>query len=87
VKRRSGFPAFENAYRAGGARRVVLVCGLRARFASAARAQPVREGAGLETLVVGDEKAGRNLNERMQNALRAAWPRIAAALRPMLAFS
>jgi hypothetical protein len=38
----------------------------------------VLETAGIEALVVGDAKAGHNLNERMQRALQAAWPEISA---------
>jgi predicted esterase len=72
--------AFAQAYRAGGGRRVVLVCGTPACFRSARSAMKVLTNAGLETLVVGDEKAGHNLNQRMQQALQAAWPKIAAPL-------
>jgi predicted esterase len=70
--------AFARRYRAAGGRRLVLVCGTPACFAHARRATPVLERAGLETLVVGDPKAGHNLNDRMQRALQAAWPSIAA---------
>jgi predicted esterase len=74
--------SFARAYRERGGRRVVLVCGTPTCFRSARSAQKVLSSAGLEALVVGDEKAGHNLNERMQHALQSAWPRIAAALPP-----
>jgi predicted esterase len=73
-------PSFAAAYRAGGGRRVVLVCGNPNCFVTARGAKKVLEGAGLEALVVGDEAAGHNLNGRMQRALQAAWPRIVAPL-------
>ena len=76
-------PAFARAYRAAGGRRVVLVCGTPPCFASAVTSKKVLEAAGVETLVVGDPKAGHNLNERMQQALQSAWPDIAAPLRPL----
>jgi predicted esterase len=72
--------AFARAYREAGGRRVVLVCGTPACFRSARSAMKVLMSAGLETLVVGDEKAGHNLNQRMQQALQTAWPQIAAPL-------
>jgi predicted esterase len=72
--------AFARAYREAGGRRVVLVCGTPPCFRSARSAMKVLMGAGLETLVVGDEKAGHNLNQRMQQALQAAWPQIVAPL-------
>jgi predicted esterase len=75
-------PTFAKAFFAAGGRRVVLVCGGVACFRSARAAQKVLEKASLQVLVVGDEKAGHNLNERMQKALRAAWPEIAAPLPP-----
>jgi predicted esterase len=73
--------AFAAAYRAGGGRRVVLVCGTDGCFRSAAGSRRVLERAGLEVLVVGDPKAGHNLNQEMQRALQAAWPQIVAPLR------
>ncbi len=73
-------PAFAAAFRGAGGRRVVLVCGTVACFRSAAGAKKVLEAAGLETLVVGDPRAGHNLNEQMQKALQAAWPDISAPL-------
>ena len=73
-------PAFAAAYRAAGGRRVVLVCGSPGCFANGTRAKPILERAGLEVLVVGDAAAGHNLNERMQVALRKAWPEISAPL-------
>lgn len=73
-------PAFAKAFFAAGGRRVVLVCGTVACFRSARESQKVLERASLQVLVVGDEKAGHNLNERMQKALQAAWPAIAAPL-------
>ena len=41
----------------------------------------ILERAGLEVLVVGDPAAGHNLNERMQVALRKAWPEISAPVQ------
>jgi predicted esterase len=73
-------PAFARAYSAAGGRRVVLVCGSPACFRSAKLARKALESAGLQVLVVGDEKAGHNLNQRMQQALQNAWPEIAAPL-------
>jgi predicted esterase len=73
-------PAFANAYYAAGGRRVVLVCGGVACFQSANGAKKVLENAGLQVLVVGDAKAGHNLNGRMQQALQSAWPEITAPL-------
>jgi predicted esterase len=75
-------PVFAKAFHAAGGRRVVLVCGGAACFRSARNAQQVLEQASLQVLIVGDEKAGHNLNERMQRALQAAWPDIAAPLPP-----
>lgn len=73
-------PGFAAAYRAAGGRRVVLVCGNPTCFVTARAAKRVLERAGLEALVVGDEKAGHNLNGRMQHALQEAWPQIVAPL-------
>ena len=73
-------PAFANAYYAAGGRRVVLVCGGAACFQSANGAKKVLDKAGLQVLVVGDAKAGHNLNGRMQQALQSAWPEITAPL-------
>jgi predicted esterase len=75
-------PAFARAFYAAGGRRVVLVCGGTTCFRSAREAKKVLESAKLQVLIVGDEKAGHNLNERMQKALQAAWPEIAASLPP-----
>lgn len=73
-------PAFAKAYREAGGRRVVLVCGSPSCFQHSRLSKAVLERAGLEALVVGDPRAGHNLNERMQRALQGAWPRIAAPL-------
>lgn len=73
-------PAFASAYQAGGGRRIVLVCGTPGCFSSTPRAKQVLERAGLEVLIVGDPKAGHNLNQEMQRALQAAWPNIMAPL-------
>lgn len=75
---------FADAYRAGGGRRVVLVCGSRHCFQNAASAKPVLERADLQVLIVGDEQAGHNLNQRMQIALQRAWPSIVAPLESAL---
>jgi predicted esterase len=72
--------AFARAYREAGGRRIALVCGSPACFASAARAKPILERARLQVLVVGDPLAGHNLNQRMQVALQRAWPQISAPL-------
>jgi predicted esterase len=74
-------PSFAAAFHAAGGRRIVLVCGTPACFRNAQGAGRVLERAELEVLVVGDEKAGHNLNERMQHALQSAWPQISAPLR------
>jgi putative intracellular protease/amidase len=76
-------PSFARAFRAAGGRRVVLVCGGPGCFASAQRSKKVLESAGVEVMIVGDAKAGHNLNERMQKALQAAWPEIAAPPREL----
>jgi predicted esterase len=73
-------PAFARAFQEAGGRRIALVCGSQACFRSAARSKPVLERAGLEVLVIGDAKAGHNLNERMQRSLQSAWPDISAPL-------
>jgi hypothetical protein len=69
---------FAGAFRAGGGRRLVLVCGTPGCFTHARRAAPRLEHAGLQVLVVGDDRAGHNLNDRMQRALQEAWPEISA---------
>lgn len=74
-------PSFARAFREAGGRRVALVCGTPGCFRNAVPAKKVLERAGIEVLVVGDEKAGHNLNERMQRALQEAWPAIAAPLQ------
>jgi predicted esterase len=76
-------PSFARAFRAAGGRRVVLVCGNPNCFSSAVTAKKVLETAGVEALVVGDAKAGHNLNERMQKALQAAWPELSAPPREL----
>src|SRR5258706_338011 len=62
--------AFAKAFRAAGGRRIVLACGTPACFRSANSSKKLLERAGLEVLIVGDAKAGHNLNERMQQALQ-----------------
>jgi predicted esterase len=74
--------SFARAFRDKGGRRVVLVCGTPACFQHARAARKGLERAGLQVLVVGDEKAGHNLNERMQKALQNAWTEISAPLQP-----
>ena len=73
-------PAFARAFHEAGGRRIALVCGSRSCFQSAIAAKKVLESAGVEALVVGDELAGHNLNQRMQHALEGAWPEISATL-------
>jgi predicted esterase len=75
--------SFAKAFRAAGGRRIVLVCGSAQCFTVAVSAKQVLETAGVEALVVGDAKAGHNLNERMQKALQAAWPEISAPPREL----
>jgi len=72
--------AFAKSYRASGGRRVVIVCGTSSCFRSARPAKRVLEGAGLEVLVVGDPKAGHNLNQELQRALQASWAQIVASV-------
>jgi predicted esterase len=76
-------PSFARAFRAAGGRRVVLVCGSANCFTSAVTSKKVLETAGVEVMVVGDAKAGHNLNDRMQKALQAAWPEISAPPRDL----
>lgn len=76
-------PSFARAFRAAGGRRVVLVCGSPNCFSSAVDSKKVLETAGVEAMVVGDAKAGHNLNERMQKALQAAWPELSAPPRDL----
>jgi hypothetical protein len=71
-------PAFAKSYRDAGGRRVVLVCGTAGCFRAAASAKPVLERAGLQVLVVGDPRAGHNLNQELQRALQASWAAIVA---------
>lgn len=67
-------PEFARRFKAGGGRRILVVCGGGACFARAARARTILERYGLQVFVGGDEAAGHNLNAQMQNALRKAWP-------------
>jgi predicted esterase len=76
-------PSFAREFRANGGRRVVLVCGTPSCFSSAVGSKNVLERAGIEVMVVGDAKAGHNLNERMQQALQAAWPELSAPPREL----
>lgn len=73
-------PGFARAFHDAGGRRIALVCGSRACFQSGIAAKKVLERAGIEALVLGDELAGHNLNQRMQRALESAWPQISAPL-------
>lgn len=57
-----------------GTERALVVCGSPACFTTARRAESALKRAGLEARVAGDAVAGHNLNQRMQVALRAAWP-------------
>jgi predicted esterase len=75
-------PAFTRAYYAAGGRRLVLVCGTPGCFAHARRAKQLLSPVNVEILIVGDEKAGHNLNERLQRALQEAWADITAPLPP-----
>lgn len=73
-------PSFARAFHEAGGRRITLVCGSRPCFQSGVTAKKVLESAGVEALVVGDELAGHNLNQRMQRALEGAWADISAPL-------
>ena len=79
--------AFLRRLRANGTSRVLIVCGSPACFQIAKSAQPNLSREGLEALTAGDPLAGHNLNQRMQNALRAAWPSLVAGLPNWLGFS
>jgi predicted esterase len=73
-------PSFAKAYRDAGGRRIVLVCGNPGCFTSARGSKRVLEAAGLQVLIVGDPKAGHNLNQQMQQALQSSWSEITAPL-------
>lgn len=66
--------------RANGTERVMCVCGSPACFAAAQRAELALGRAGIAAQVKGDARAGHNLNQRMQVALQAAWPRFVDGL-------
>lgn len=65
---------FLSQLKAHGTERALLVCGSAACFTTARSAEPALRRAGLEPQIAGDPVAGHNLNERMQVALRTAWP-------------
>lgn len=73
-------PAFLRRLRDNGTSRVMIVCGSAACFRTAQRVAPSLTRAGLETLTAGDPHAGHNLNQAMQEALRAAWPAFVSGL-------
>lgn len=66
--------AFLRRLKAHGTERALLVCGSAACFTTARGAEAALRRAGLDPQIAGDPAAGHNLNERMQVALRAAWP-------------
>jgi len=65
---------FARKFHEAGGERLVLVCGGQGCLKRMQRGRVVLEREGLMAQVVGDAKAGHNLNERMQQALRQAWP-------------
>jgi predicted esterase len=67
-------PAFLRRLRENGTSRVMIVCGSAACFQTASSVAPNLARAGLELLTAGDAHAGHNLNQPMQQALRARWP-------------
>ncbi len=72
--------AFLQKLRAEGTSRLMIVCGSPACFVTAHNVQGGLSRAGLEAFTAGDALSGHNLNQRMQVALRAAWPEFTAGL-------
>lgn len=73
-------PAFLQRLKAQGTSRLMIVCGSPACFRSAEGARSGLTRSGLDWFTAGDPLSGHNLNQRMQVALRAAWPRFTAGL-------
>ena len=71
---------FLQKLRAEGTNRLMIVCGSPACFVTAQAAQGGLSRAGIEAFTAGDPLSGHNLNQRMQNALRASFPRLIAGL-------
>jgi predicted esterase len=67
-------PDFLRRLRANGTSRALVVCGSPNCFRSAPGFERTLTMTGFETAVAGDPLSGHNLNQRMQEALRAAWP-------------
>jgi predicted esterase len=67
-------PGFSKRLHEAGTERLLVVCGTPACFQTARRALPGIERQGLRAAIAGDPLAGHNLNQRMQDALHAAWP-------------
>lgn len=71
---------FLQKLRSEGTSRLMIVCGSPACFRTADSVKGGLGHAGLDTFTAGDPLSGHNLNQRMQIALRAAWPRLTAGL-------
>jgi predicted esterase len=67
-------PAFSQRLHDAGTERLLIVCGTPACFQTARHVLPGIERQGLKAAIAGDPLAGHNLNQRMQDALQAAWP-------------
>jgi predicted esterase len=71
---------FLRRLRTNGTSRLMIVCGGAACFRTSKDVQSIASREGLEVLSAGDPLSGHNLNQRMQDALRAAWPSLVAGL-------
>lgn len=65
---------FARRLREHGTERLLLICGSPACFSTAQSRVPSLTQAGFELALAGDPLSGHNLNQRMQVALRKAWP-------------
>ena len=72
--------SFLRRLRENGTSRLMIVCGSAACFRTASSVAPNVARAGLELLTAGDPHAGHNLNQPMQQALRASWPAFVSGL-------
>jgi hypothetical protein len=68
-------------------RHVLLVCGSPSCFRTAQTLTRNVSRARLAVSVAGDPLSGHNLNERMQDALRRAWPSLVSDLPEWRGFS